>query len=119
MDLTGNKGFTLIEILISLLVLSIGLLSVAAMQLSAIEGNSNASHITEATALIQKKLDGYKALDYDDISDESGTEDIYTWTTTVDANSPANNLKTISVDISWSKGDRTDSLSFGTIIAKK
>lgn len=115
---TGSEGFTLIEVLIALLVLSIGLLSVAAMQISSIKGNGNAHHITEVTAFIEQKLDGYKAMAYDDIQDENGTQDnIYNWTTTVEENTPINDLKTITIDVTWSTGDKDHSLTFGTIIA--
>ena len=114
---TGSDGFTLIEVLIALLVLSIGLLSVAAMQISSIKGNGEANHITEVTALMEKKLDGYKSMDYDTIVDEAGTEDIYDWVTTVKANEPVNDLKTITIDVTWFTGEKEHSLSFGTIIA--
>lgn len=99
--------------------LSVGLLSIAVMQIDAIHGNSQGSHVTEATALIEKKLEGYKSLDYADVQDEQGNEDIYQWVTTVQANNPANNLKTVTVNVTWTSGTKSHSLSFGTIIAKQ
>ena len=42
-------GFTLIESLVALLVLSIGLLGVAAMQLSSLQSNNGAFQRTQAT----------------------------------------------------------------------
>nr|WP_320194048.1 prepilin-type N-terminal cleavage/methylation domain-containing protein [uncultured Desulfobacter sp.] len=114
----GSNGFTLIEALIALMVLSVGLLSIAVMQIDAIHGNSQGSHVTEATSLIEKKLEGYKSLDYEDVKDEQGNEDIYQWVTTVQENTPVNSLKTVTVKVTWASGTRSHSLSFGTIIAK-
>ncbi len=114
----NQKGFTLIEVLLSMLVLSIGLLTVASMQVTAIKGNSQASQITMATALIEDKLDEYKSMAYADIIDETGTINNFTWATTIAANIPTNDLKTITVSVTWAGGNRNHSLSFGTIVAK-
>ncbi len=45
---TSQTGFTLIEVLISMLIFSIGILGVGAMQISAIGGNSIAINLTGA-----------------------------------------------------------------------
>ncbi len=58
MKTTSNSGFTLIEILISLVVLSIGLLGVAGMQVVGMKNNHSAYLRTQATLL---------AYDYADI----------------------------------------------------
>ncbi|SMC47525.1 hypothetical protein SAMN02746065_102283 [Desulfocicer vacuolatum DSM 3385] len=104
--------------MIATVVLGVGLLAIAGMQISAIKGNSRASDITKATALIEDKLSGYKGMAYDDIDDEQGVDGVFSWTTTVDSNSPVNGLKTITVKSSWSSGERTHSLSFATIVSK-
>ena len=62
--LGNGEGFTLIEVLIAMLVMSVGLLTLGGMQVVAIKSNSNASNITTATALIEEKLDVYKSMDY-------------------------------------------------------
>jgi prepilin-type N-terminal cleavage/methylation domain-containing protein len=58
------SGFTLIEILIAISILSIGLLAVASMQVSAIRGNSHARHVTEGVTLAQDKLEELLYLSY-------------------------------------------------------
>ncbi len=40
---TGEKGFTLIEILTAILIIIVGLLAVGSLQLTAISGNSSAN----------------------------------------------------------------------------
>ena len=54
-------GFTLIESLVALLVLSIGLLGVAAMQLSSLQSNNGAFQRTQATFLAQDIADRMRA----------------------------------------------------------
>jgi type IV pilus assembly protein PilV len=55
------RGFTLIESLVALLVLSIGLLGVAAMQLSSLQANNGAFQRTQATFLAQDMADRMRA----------------------------------------------------------
>lgn len=62
----GNRGFTLLEVLIALAILSVGLLALAQMQIAAINGNLSASKMTIATTLAQDKIEELKGLDYDD-----------------------------------------------------
>jgi len=115
---TCCNGFTLIEVMIAMVVLSVGLLAIAGMQISAIKGNSQASKITMATALIEEKLAGYKIMPYQSIVDEKGVIKEFSWTTTVDSNTPANGLKTITVKASWSEGEKSHDLAFATIVSK-
>jgi type IV pilus modification protein PilV len=70
----NQNGFTLIEIMITMLVLSIGILGVVKMQVSAVKGNSYASGLTEATTIAQDKMEELAALAYDhsDLDDDDG-----------------------------------------------
>jgi prepilin-type N-terminal cleavage/methylation domain-containing protein len=47
----NENGFTLIETLVAMVILSIALLGIAQMQLSAIQGNRSSYDMTEASAL--------------------------------------------------------------------
>jgi type IV pilus assembly protein PilV len=49
--LLTQKGFTLIEALVAMVVLTIGILSLYTMQVSAINGNATANHLTVATTV--------------------------------------------------------------------
>ena len=59
------RGFTLIEVLIVMTIFSIGILAVAAMQITSTKGNSSARRITEATALAEKQIENLMQLPYD------------------------------------------------------
>jgi len=53
----NDKGFTLIEVLISLFLLSVGLLAVAAMQTTAMTGSSSSNNTTLSTQLAEEMVD--------------------------------------------------------------
>ena len=53
----NQKGFTLIEIMVTVVVLSAGVLAVAAMQTTAINGNASARGQTRATVLARDRLE--------------------------------------------------------------
>jgi type IV pilus assembly protein PilV len=62
----NDAGFTLIEVLIALMVFSIGILGISLMQLQAIRGNSVANHLTEATVFGSDQIEQMLSWDYDD-----------------------------------------------------
>lgn len=96
-------GFTLIESLIALLVLSIGLLGVAAMQLMGLRANNGAYQRTQATFLAQDIADRMRAnrgaalnqqydFNYGDTTpnvDPVAQNDITTWRTRLATTLPA------------------------------
>jgi prepilin-type N-terminal cleavage/methylation domain-containing protein len=61
----NDQGFTLLEILIAMAIFSIGILSVAKMQMSATSGNASSRGWTEATTIGQQQLERLMSLDYD------------------------------------------------------
>lgn len=81
-----TKGFSIIEVLIGMSILSIGLLAVAAMQISAVRNNKTGNTFTQATTLAQAQMETIKN---GDISDSSDTLNPSTLpTTTSDPNNP-------------------------------
>jgi type IV pilus assembly protein PilV len=61
-----EKGFTLIELLIGILILAIGLLALAHMQVAALNGNYSANCMTVATVLAQDQIERLKILPFND-----------------------------------------------------
>ena len=61
-----ENGFTLIEVLIVILIFSIGMLGLSAMQFSAARGNSGAHKLTEATAAASAQLESLLSANYSD-----------------------------------------------------
>ena len=60
----GERGFTIIEVLIAMLVLATGILGAAVLQISSIRGNSSAFEMNEAGALDAASLESLLAESY-------------------------------------------------------
>src|SRR6185295_1538044 len=56
-----SRGFTMIEVLVSLVVLSIGLLGVAALQLTSLRSNHSSAMRSQATFLAYDIIDRMRA----------------------------------------------------------
>jgi type IV pilus assembly protein PilV len=63
-EMTDNRGFTFVEVLIVLAIFSIGVLGVAVMQVTAISTNASARMSSEATALAASQMETLMALPY-------------------------------------------------------
>jgi|GEM_PF-847922 len=62
-DLIRNqKGFTLIELMIAMVILGIAFMGLATMQLACIRGNSGSNRLTKAIILAQDKMEELKGL---------------------------------------------------------
>jgi Tfp pilus assembly protein PilV len=97
----NNHGFTLIEAVISLGVLSIGILALFAMQTLSIRGNANASRITTQATWgsdeIEKMLTAKYAAVFTKNAVDVSDDNKYTVTRTVTADTPVKNIKTVDV----------------------
>jgi type IV pilus assembly protein PilV len=101
-----NKGFTLIEVLIAVFLLSAAFLSAAALTTTVVKGNASSQTLTTATTLAKDKIEELKADAYTSLSggtdawNAEGTTGgtYYTRTWTVTGTDP----KTITVIVTWS-----------------
>lgn len=62
--LSCQKGFTVLEIMIAVAILSVGILGVASMQMSAIRGNNLSDNLTCGLTLAGDKMEELLGLDY-------------------------------------------------------
>jgi len=106
-DNKSGNGFTLLEVVIAICILSIGLLAIASMQINAVEGNASSRDLTEATSWAQSKTEELMALPYTNGLLNSGNQtdpnppDDYTITWNIVDNNPVNNAKLITVTVTW------------------
>jgi type IV pilus assembly protein PilV len=124
-------GFTLIEVLIAIFLLTVGLLGTAALTTGVIRGNNASRNMTTATALAESCLEENRRVGYASAgavpaggsnSCVSGTATVssggvaFTRTLTIDTS--VANIKTLTVAVSWSEGAvGTKSVSLVTILA--
>lgn len=112
------RGFTLLEVLIAIVVLSIALLGMASLTGSIISYNQFADNVTTATTLAQDKMEELKNTGYSSITSSSDTDSIYTRTWTVTNDTPATNMKTVEVKVEWTWKGQTRDVVLKTIVAK-
>jgi len=72
LSLFDERGFTLIEVIVALAILTIGILSVNAMQTASVRGNMTANNITIASTWAADKVEWIFGMDYEDLEDKNG-----------------------------------------------
>jgi type IV pilus assembly protein PilV len=109
--LKRSEGFTLLEVMIALVILAVGLLGLAALQLTSVKSNAFSSEMTYATMTAQQFAEFLKDLPYTDDYLTSGPHTYatpptskgvqYTVQWTVTDNVPATDMKSIKVTVQW------------------
>jgi len=121
--LCPHAGFTLIEVMIALVILSIGILALVKLQISAIQGNTLSQNMTTAVSLAEQRVEQLKDTPYAQIPpSESVTVTAanrnFTRQVTVTDSSPLLNTKTVSVLVTWQDKAKTHTVPLIVIIAK-
>ena len=118
--LCPNDGFSLIESMLALVILSIGILAMARLQIAAIRGNALSQRMTTAVSIAEQKIEELKNTPYDNIQAESTApvpNQNFTRQVTV-ASGPLPDTKTVSVIVNWQGKSKTYTFPIATIIGK-
>lgn len=109
-----SKGFSLLEVMIALLILFVGLLGAASMQISSIHGNAMANKMTEASVIASGRAEMLLSLDFDSVAlvDGSETVDGYGVTWVVKEGAGGANTRDITVMVSWRMGDKDHTVDY-------
>jgi len=121
----NQSGFTLLEVLIAISILTVGLLGVAQMQIMGIRGNYFSGNTTAALSLAEEKMEDLLGKSYTDAElasgnnpdannpiDETGQAGgIYSRMWTVTDNTPIIDTKEVTVSVSWDNLSHQVSLS--------
>ncbi len=128
--LKGEKGFTLIEIIVAIMLLVVALLGMASVTTMVIKGNFSSRMMTTATTLAKDKMEDFNNLSYTALPigtatdyataggtvQTSATGAYFSRSSTLTANSPVANMTSISVTVSWPQQSPTHSVMINTIV---
>jgi Tfp pilus assembly protein PilV len=118
-----ERGFMLVELMIALLVLTIGILGMMSMQVKGIQTNSSARRITQSAVIGADHFEKLMGLPYDTAESEDDllapdsnhtrVDGRYTIEWTVSSiNTPIRNVKTINVTVSTQEAGQERSITY-------
>jgi type IV pilus assembly protein PilV len=123
-----DRGFTLLEVLVTLVILSVGLLGTLGLTTGVIRGNFFSKNLTSATAVAQTQLEAAQREGYANVTATKfpATVEVvsmggvnFNRTTTISNDTPAANMKTVSVTVNWYEANNTQrSITLQTILAQ-
>ena len=98
-----SEGFTLVEVLVAIVVLSVALLALAGLQIISIRGNSFGNHMTEAVTLAKDVMEEMKNTQWEQIQGSTdaprgGSGIVYHRVCSVTA---SDEIKTVTVRVTW------------------
>ena len=102
----NQEGFTLLEVMVSMVILSLSLLLLLNMSMIAMEGNDWSNNATASTQLLQEKLEQLRT----DMNLTSGSDSVNNIARNWTVSTVANHLRRVDITASW-LSQRGDTLS--------
>jgi prepilin-type N-terminal cleavage/methylation domain-containing protein len=117
-----NAGFSLVESMLTLAIMSVGLLALAGLQITALRGNDLSRRMMTAVSIAEQSIEQLKNTPYTNIQAEAASEVTasnlhFTRQVTV-TDGPLPNTKSVSVLVSWQDQSKTHTLPLATIIGQ-
>lgn len=116
------KGYTFIEIIITIFITSVGIMALSRLTMAVIKANSVSSKVTAAAAIAQDKIEKLKRQGYINLQDgifnvnnvKNGID--IEWS--VKKNNPVINTASVVVTAKWNIGNAKKKVVFSTVIGK-
>jgi len=120
----NQKGFTLLEFLIAVVILSVGLLGMGSLTGAMVNFNRVAYNSTKAVTLAEEKMEEVRSLNYQSIeslTSGSDTESIFTrsWAVAADTPNTSNDgMTTITVTVAWTWKGNSKNIELKSIVGR-
>ena len=118
----------MVDMLIALILLTIGLLGMAKLTVLIIFGNQVSNMVTKATIVAESKMEeirrlGYKGITAEDTTNTDDFKEINNYPdfqriTEIDVDAPVEGLKTITVTVNWKVRESPKSMIVSTMLTK-
>ena len=112
---SGRQGFTLVEIMMVLLILSLGILPIAVIQHRARREVTESDNFTRAITVAQGQMERIKGLGFGNAAADSGVIDNITWTSNI--TTVITGLERIEVTASWQSPDQMEQLTIADLVS--
>ncbi len=108
-------GFTLTEILVVLLILTIGIVPIAVLQSNARRDVSKSDRYTQAVALAQSRIEQMRGAGFGSVFPDSGAVGLLSWTS--DVQNVSLGLDRVGVTVTWFDGRRQQALRVVSLVS--
>lgn len=115
--LPGREGFTLVEILMVMLILSVGILPIALIQHRARSEVTKSDLYTQAVTVAQAQLERLKSRGFGNIANEAGVDGPINWNATV--NNVSFGLDRVEVTVNWREGGTAMNLTLADLVSMR
>jgi type IV pilus assembly protein PilV len=115
-----KKGFTLIEIVISMAILAIGLVGILSLFPVGFDSARRSMNLTQASLYAQEKLAEIKKDGFPDLTPINGefADPNYKWEQAVSDEVPAGYLRKVELTVKWNYKNNVHQEMFTTYVAK-
>jgi prepilin-type N-terminal cleavage/methylation domain-containing protein len=115
----GREGFTLVEVVVAIVMLSFGVLASASLTAALMKSNRGISNRTRAIEIAREKVEDLQSKRYTEITSGSDAVSVrgrsFSRAWSVAANSPIANTKTITMTVTWTDRQGGHTISTQTI----
>ena len=113
----GREGFTLVEILMTLMILTVGILPLAIIQHRARHEVSESDRFSQGITVAQAQLERIKGLGFGNAVAETGQVGNVNWTASV--TNVSFGLDRIDVSVSWQNGNAVQTLTVADLVSMR
>ncbi len=113
----GREGFTLVEIMMVLMILTVGVLPIAVIQHQAREEVSEADRYTQAVEVAQMHLERIKGMGFGNAVAQNGVAGQITWAAQV--NNVAFGLDRVTVTVTWQNDGQQETLTLADLVSTR
>jgi prepilin-type N-terminal cleavage/methylation domain-containing protein len=114
---TDRGGFSLVEVLVVLMIISVGILPIAIVQHRARREVTESDHHTQAVTVAQAQLERIKGLGFGNAAADSGQVGRIVWNAQV--TNVAFGMDRVEVTTSWSNHDGMQTLTIADLVSMR
>lgn len=127
----NQKGFTLVEVLLSVVILTVGILLIAELQITGAKGNKNSKDMSSAVILAESKIEELKDVGFSSLIDgnfpvgtilpidpSGASGGIFTRRWKIRPYKNSSSMKYVVVNVNWADKGRSHTISLDTILSE-